>query len=510
MELVSQVSFQAKGRNPHYESQYFSSLLSQCQCSPQLFVTRYSQCQAPLIVLGYLDFETQPQHEISAFVQDSKATLSSTVVVKINNMNEPPTQIFLSVTRVTENSRKGTLVGDLKALDPEDTDSHAFTLVPTSTMSNAFEVIGNELVVANQSALNFEASSTLNISIQATDNGSPTQQMTQNFTIEVIDINEKPARISPTNFSVEESARIGTLIGVFEVDDPDNMATSRQNHVCSVISNSPLFIIEEKKLLVNRIGLDFERQKLHVVTVSCSDLVEDSLSLQTEVVVNILNTNEAPRDLTLSSQTVSEAASIGDIVSDLSTTDPDNTGSRELDTWDTFNYILVANIEGDSFSAEDSLPHFSINASSLVLTRSLNYEENPIHRIWIKSFDQEGAFIIKEFIIQVLDANDVPSDILLSSHLVRENTPGSFVGTLRTIDEDSTQFHSYSIVASLDSDGELFILRNNSLCVILLVPEGSLLVRWGHLFNFASYLYLGSILDTLEKSLKLTLKFNLS
>ena len=49
---------------------------------------------------------------------------------EVINQNDPPTTIRLKPNTVAENSPMGTLVGKLKATDPDPGDKHAFTLVP--------------------------------------------------------------------------------------------------------------------------------------------------------------------------------------------------------------------------------------------------------------------------------------------------------------------------------------------------------------------------------------------
>jgi len=69
--------------------------------------------------------------------------------------------------------------------------------------------------------LNFEESSTHQITVIVTDNGLPSQQFTKNLTIHVRNVNDAPRQVSISNFTVYENQPVDTLIGHLTARDED-------------------------------------------------------------------------------------------------------------------------------------------------------------------------------------------------------------------------------------------------------------------------------------------------
>ncbi len=90
------------------------------------------------------------------------------ITVTVTNANEAPTQVLLSSLAIAEDADNGTLVGILTASDPDAGDSTSFTLLDDA--AGRFAIAGgNQLVVANGVALDYEQSATHQITVRATD-----------------------------------------------------------------------------------------------------------------------------------------------------------------------------------------------------------------------------------------------------------------------------------------------------------------------------------------------------
>lgn len=75
--------------------------------------------------------------------------------VSILNVNQHPTALLLSSTRVQENTPNGVLVAELAALDPDPGNLFFFSLTRNAS-GGAFAVAGTELVVAREELLDYE------------------------------------------------------------------------------------------------------------------------------------------------------------------------------------------------------------------------------------------------------------------------------------------------------------------------------------------------------------------
>ncbi|MES0828554.1 cadherin repeat domain-containing protein, partial [Ruegeria sp. SCP11] len=122
-----------------------------------------------------------------------------------------PTDITLSNASVDENAA-GAIIGDLTVTDPDDGDSHTF-----SVDDARFEVVAGQLKLKAGEALDHETEDTVNVEVTAEDTGSLTYSET--FVITVNDLNEAPTDITLSNASVDENAA-GAIIGDLTVTDP--------------------------------------------------------------------------------------------------------------------------------------------------------------------------------------------------------------------------------------------------------------------------------------------------
>lgn len=110
----------------------------------------------------------------------------STITVTVEPGNAAPTDILLSNATVEENSEAGTVVGVLSAVDPDAGDTAAFTLLDDA--GGRFEIVGDELRVANGLLLDFETAASHDVTVRVTDSDGLTYDET--ITIALIDLNE--------------------------------------------------------------------------------------------------------------------------------------------------------------------------------------------------------------------------------------------------------------------------------------------------------------------------------
>ena len=188
------------------------------------------------------------------------------------------------------------------------------------------------------------------------------------------------------------------------------------------------------------------------------------LQLEQNFTIEVMNINEAPIAVNFTgAQTpeVFENTTTGSIIGTLVAVDSDA------------NQALTFTLD------DDSAGEFSLNPSSsqcqstvndgnktrctitLLLSKTLNYEENSKRLITVRVTDNHGLFFVQKFTINVLDCNDAPTNITLSgsvSAVVYENIDGSFVGELETSDEDKSQSWTYSL---LDDFGKFKIIGKN-------------------------------------------------
>jgi hypothetical protein len=196
-------------------------------------------------------------------------------------------------------------------------------------------------------------------------------------------------------------------------------------------------------------SFDFETKSSYTVRVRSTD--QGGLFTEKMFTITVIDINESPTNVSLSSNTIAENSEANTPVGTLSTSDPDSV--------DTFTYTLVT---GSGDTDNDS---FNINGSTLQATSNFDFETKPSYTVRVRSADQNGLFVEKAFAIQVVNVNETPTDISLTSTTIPENSgPNSMVGTLSTADVDASNTFVYSLVAgSGDTDNGAFNISGSTL-----------------------------------------------
>ncbi|WP_114944668.1 cadherin domain-containing protein [Microvirga calopogonii] len=114
------------------------------------------------------------------------ASFTQAITVAVGNVNEAPTDITLSKSAVAENSVAGTVVGDLRAFDPDLGDSFTFSL--SDNAGGAFKIENGKIVVADASKLDYETAASHKIKVKVTDAGNLSFE--KEFVVGVTDVAE--------------------------------------------------------------------------------------------------------------------------------------------------------------------------------------------------------------------------------------------------------------------------------------------------------------------------------
>lgn len=142
-----------------------------------------------------LNFEITDLFELLIKVTDNGAPSESgeaTITIHLNNVNEAP--VVQPVTfSIAENSQGGTTVGTASATDVDRSQARLFSIISGNT-SGAFAIdpVSGVITVANSTALNFEATPTFSLTVQATDDGIPAQSGTATVTIHLTNEADEP------------------------------------------------------------------------------------------------------------------------------------------------------------------------------------------------------------------------------------------------------------------------------------------------------------------------------
>jgi hypothetical protein len=413
---------------------------------------------------GGFNFEDKSSYSISVTSTDQGSqSFTKSLTIQITDSNEAPTDVILSNSTVVENAN---LVGLLSALDPDAGNTFTYSLGGTD--ASAFSISGGMLVAL--APLDFEAQDSYAVTIVVKDQND--LQISKNFSIQVTNVNEAPTNLTLSANTLSENALVGSVVGVFTPTDPD-FGESFTYTLAGPDAGS--FSIVSGNL-VSTSPVNFEAKSSYTIAVTVKD--QGDLSFTKNFTVTVLNVNEAPTNMTLSSTSIDENLGIGTVVGLISSSDPD------------FGNAHTYMLSGTDASS------FTIAGSSLKSSLSFNYELKNSYSFTIKSTDQGGLFISKNFTVTVNNVDEPSTDILLSSSNIGQNLPiGTTVGTLSTLDPDTGSQFTYTLSGT---DASSFSLVGDAL-------------KTAEIFNAATKSsYMITVTSTVQSGLFISKNFTIS
>jgi len=271
--------------------------------------------------------------------------------------------------------------------------------------------------------------------------------------------NQAPDSMLLSNQTIDENQSIGSFVGRMGTNDPD----TSDHHVYKLVAgtgdddNNMFTTLGD--LLITATELDYESQDTCFVRIKSIDKGDLSVEQTFIILVNDVDEtipNEAPIDISMSSNTIAENKSSGSLIGKIWTDDPD--------IIDDHNYSLA-----DGPGAENN-DHFMIIDDMLLSAAEFDYEDLDTLYIRIKSTDKGDISIEKSFIIRVTDVNEgpgnqAPINITIGSNTIDENgSAGILVGAFATEDPNEGDVHGYSLVDGLGaSDNPGFTIMGNIL-----------------------------------------------
>ena len=362
-------------------------------------------------------------------------------------VNSAPTNIAISGATVPENLPAGTTAGVFSTQDPDLTNTFAYTLVAgTGDADNgAFTISSSNLLAAV--SFDYEGRSNYSIRVRSLDQGGLSTQKV--FAIQVGNVNELPTNIVISGASVAENLPASVVAGAFSTQDPDFGNTFTYGLVAGTGgTDNASFAISGSNLLTAA-AFNYEVKSAYSIRVQTAD--QGGQSTQLVFAITVSNVNERATNIVISSTNVAENLPAGTVVGAFSAQDPDFTN--------TFTYALLAG-PGDTDNGV-----FTISGSNLLTAAAFNFEVKSNYSIRVQSADQGGLSTQKVFAIRVSNAEDPPTNIVISSSSVLENLPTSAtVGAFSTQDPDPGNTFVYTLVAGTGSgDNGAFTISGSNL-----------------------------------------------
>ena len=165
--------------------------------------------------------------EVTTIDGSDSASISQTLHVDVNAVNDAVNDLSVSGQSVAENAPAGTVVGTLTASDIDANESFTYEIVDgngNAVQDANFEIVGDEIRVKDGADLNYEASSSHQLNIRVTDSAGA--QHIESITIDVTDVNESPDT-QGENYTVHEDHSVtGNVLQNDSDVDRDNLTVS--------------------------------------------------------------------------------------------------------------------------------------------------------------------------------------------------------------------------------------------------------------------------------------------
>lgn len=363
-----------------------------------------------------LDFETNPAFTLGIRVtDDGSGNLSDTDFISINltNVNESPVVSGGSAT-ITQNHSSGVTLDALNFADPDADQAHTYAITDGNN-SGIFSIDANtgQVSVANGQALSQAGEVTHALTIEVTDNGSPTASGTGTYSIAVV--NNNPPTISTATLDVFENSENGTLIGTISAQDSEG-----DQMVFDLIAGNELgafsLAASGELRVANHAILDHENRMAITLSIQAQDDGVGNLKSTSDVTINIVDVNEAPT-VANTSWNISRDSYNGQVIGTVGASDPED------------DYLIFTIQSGNGSGV------FSIDANTGVLSILDNTNLAPSsYTLSIQASDSKLTSS-GTVIVNVLDA-DAPTLEETSFTIAENPANGTVIATLYSNDED--------------------------------------------------------------------------
>lgn len=397
-----------------------------------------------------LDYETNTAHALGVQIKvtdGGNLSYTQDVTIGINDINETPTAIILSVSAINENVDTATnaTLGTLATVDTDANDTFTYSITGGAN-KELFVISGSSLQLKAGTAINYEAMTTpsLNLELSTTDSGGLT--FSKSFTLAVNDVNEAPTAISLSPGIVYSNANPAVAMdtGTMTITDPD----ANDAHTCAVSGGADQanFQVDGLKLQLKAgTVLNISTKPTYTVEVTCTD--KGSLAFAKSLTVTL---QAIDRSITLANPSIDENTST---VADV------NLGTLIAVGNNTF---AIAGGTDQAF--------FKLVGSQLFIKAgtSLDYEAKSSYSVTISNSDALGSYTAT-LTITVKDINETPTNISLSNTVLPfiARPTNAAVGVLSTTDQDANESFVYSLPDNLNGrftilGDQLFVVETST------------------------------------------------
>ncbi len=381
-------------------------------------------------------------------------------IVPVND-NSPVFDQALYGGAVTENAPLGSPVG--VTVFASDRDVHSGTQISYEILGGSTDftidsVLGN---ITTLQPLDADSGDRLyQLTIIASDNGSPPRTSTVNVNIEVLDVNDNGPVFDQSNYSmsVPENVAVGSSVLQVFANDQDSTAINSEflfrlgtleqpeGSGTRLTPNEeaylPFVVDPTSGIIYLNDSLDFEDTMAYSFTIIAEDTgLERSEPGVTQVFISVLDVNDNKPEFIGApySASILEDVALSTSVLQVIAIDADSTSNAEIE------YQLEGTIV------------FDINSTSglVFVAQPLDYEDSPFHSFTVIARDRgvDPMSSVAEILVDVLNVNDEPIVFEPYNFTISESS-NAFEEQLSAFDRDGFNI-TYEPVSGFGDEFEL-------------------------------------------------------
>ncbi|XP_078508042.1 cadherin-22 [Lissotriton helveticus] len=376
----------------------------------------------------------------------------SEFVIKVQDINdsEPKFMQVPYIGSIPELSPIGTSVMQVTASDADDPMYGSSARVVYSVLDGEqhFSVDSKTGVIRTAVGnLDREFQDRYEVVIRATDMAGQMGGLSGSTTVTIVitDVNDSPPRFPQKmyQFSIAESAPIGTLIGTVKAEDLDLGENTDMMYQIQEEEGTNMFKVttdgnSQEAIISIQKPLNFEAKKVHTVVVEALNKFVDPRFVdlgtfrdQTIVMVSVTDVDEPPEFQAPGEvMEVQEDARVGTVVGVITALDPDAANKP-------VRYAI------DRSSDVERI--FDINASTGAITtgKTLDRETTGWHNITVLAQEADDELKVSRTTlrIRILDVNDNPPELATpyEASVCEDAVPGQLIQTISVVDRDEPQ-----------------------------------------------------------------------
>ncbi|KAG1673729.1 Fat-like cadherin-related tumor suppressor [Nymphon striatum] len=260
------------------------------------------ESQGYVKVAQQLDRETNSKFELTALVQDSMNEdwfCSSSIEIALTDVNDnaPVFSQEIYTVVVSEDVEVRTLVAKVHANDKDIGINRKISYSLQDSAENHFSINSESGILMVRKSLDRETAAMYNLTVQATDHGTPSLSSISLIMVIVKDINDNPPEFAHKNYfaSVSERSKPGTAVIRLHATSKDIGINGEITYSILVGNDNDVFSIHPKYgvISVNK-KLDYEKVREYFLYIQAQDGGILPLSSHAKINISVSDANDNP------------------------------------------------------------------------------------------------------------------------------------------------------------------------------------------------------------------------